>query len=326
MKEPLVSVIILNYNGENDLIECFNSLKNVKYQNVELILVDNGSSDNSIEIVRNKYEDVRIIELGTNTGFSLGNNLGVLRANGDYIALLNMDTVVDENWLTELVITAQKTPKIGVVASKIYYYNEKNVIDYAGSTCDIYGNTAHVGAENKDNNYLNQQRMTFYACGASLLFKKELYNKIGLFDPLYYMYYEDVDFSWRTWICGYEVVYTPKSHIYHKINRVRHNFPRIIYMTQRNKLRTLLKNYELKTLLRILPNYFFMRLWEIFTSREYKKYILFILYFKGFFWNILHIKSLIQNRSSIQNTRVRDDKFLFSLMKNLICSLKNNES
>ncbi len=325
MTEPLVSVIILNYNGENDLIECFNSLNKLKYSNVELLLVDNGSSDKSVDIVRKNYENVRIIELGKNIGFSQGNNLGVLYSNGDYIALLNMDTVVDENWLTELVKVAQKSSKIGVVASKIYYYSEKDIIDYAGSTCDTYGNTAHIGAENRDNNYLSQQRTTFYACGASLLFKKELYNKIGLFDPLYYMYYEDVDFSWRTWISGYEVVYAPKSHIYHKINRVRHNFPRIIYMTQRNKLRTLLKNFELKTLLRILPNYLYMRLWEIDTSRIYKKYVLFILYFKGFFWNLLHLKSLVQNRMIIQRNRVKDDKFLLFLMKELIQLSKNNE-
>ena len=316
MKNPLVSIIVLNYNGKNDLEECFESLYKLNYQNFEIILVDNSSEDNSVEIIRNKYIRVKIIELQKNYGFAEGNNIGMIQAKGEYIALLNMDTSVDPNWLTELVKAIQRSEKIGIVGSKIYHYDNRKKINFAGSSCDKYGNTSQILANKFDEELSIKQSQTkiFFACGASLMFKRELYNKIKLFDPIYFMYWEDVDFSWRAWICGYDVYYVPTSIIYHKINRVRENFPKIIYMSQRNKLRTLLKNYELKSLPKILPYYFYIRLKEIIKSKVYQKHTLFISYCKGFLWNMLHIGSLIRYRIMIQKHRKRNDKFIFSLM------------
>ena len=319
MDEPLVSIIILNYNGINDLEKCFESLYNLNYKNVELILVDNKSQDKSVELIKNKYADVKLYELKKNFGFAEGNNKGMVHANGEYVALLNMDTWVDPNWLTELVKAAQSSEKIGIVGSKIYYYYDRKTVNFAGSSCDKYGNTVQIGAKTVENELFNkqEQKKTFFACGASMLFKRELYNKIKLFDPSYFMYFEDVDFCWRAWIFGYDVIYVPTSIIYHKINRIRENFPKIIYMAQRNKLRTILKNYELKSLIKILPNYFYLRLKEIVNSQVYKKSTIFILYLKSFLWNLFQIRSLIRNRIEIQANRKRDDFFIFNLMNDL---------
>ena len=307
MKNPLVSIIVINHNGKNDWEECFKTLYNLNYPDFEILLVDNNSEDKSVEKIKNKYNDVKIIELKKNYGFAEGNNKGLIQAKGEYIALLNMDTLVDPNWLTELVKVVQKSEKIGIVGSKIYYYSDRKKINFGGSSCDKYGNTTQINANKFDDELPSKQSPTkiFYACGASMMFKRELYNFIKLFDPTYFMYWEDVDFSWRAWICGYDVYYVPTSIIYHKINRVRKNFPKIIYMSQRNKLRTLLKNYELRSLPKILPYYFYMRLKEIFKSIVYQKSTLFILYIKAFLWNLLHIGSLIGNRIIIQNYRKR---------------------
>lgn len=326
MEELLISVIILSYNGSNDLIKCLNSLNNLNYKNTELILVDNNSQDNSVEIVKNNYKNVKIVELKKNFGFALGNNIGVACANGDYIVLLNQDTVVDKNWLTELVKVAKSSEKIGIVGSKIYYYDKRNIIDFAGSSCDKYGNTRQIGAEKRDNKVLNIKRKSFYICGASLLFKREVYENIKLFDPFYFMYYEDVDFCWRAWISGYDVIYTPKSFIYHKINNSSQSFERNKYFSEKNCIRTLLKNYEIKSIIRILPNYIFLRLHSIYRYRKHKGHLshkLFIIYLKSISWNLLHIRSLINFRKNIQKNRKRNDKFIFKLMEELENFAKN---
>ena len=321
MKNPLVSIVILNYNGKNDLEECFKSLYNLDYPNFEMILVDNNSQDNSVQIIRHKYKKVKIIELKKNYGFAKGNNLGIPYTQGKYIVLLNMDTIVDKNWLKELVKVAQLSKKIGIVGSKIYYYDEQTIIDYAGSTCDKYGNTSHIGTLKRDSKLLNEERKTFYACGASLLIKRILYNQIKLFDPIYFAYYEDVDLCWRAWICGYDVFYAPKSYIYHKIGRVIKDEKRKVELTERNKLRTLLKNYQLITLIKVILGYYRRVLNRIlYLSKNYRRQFAaqFVLStFKALSWNLFHIKSLILQRKKISKSRKRSDKIIMKLMKEL---------
>ncbi|GAI92372.1 unnamed protein product, partial [marine sediment metagenome] len=218
IEEPLVSVIIINYNGLGDLEEFFDSIFNLTYKNVELIIIDNNSQDNSVEIIQKNYPIVKIVELKKNYGFAKGNNLGMPFTKGKYIVLLNMDTVVDKNWLTELVKVAEQSNYIGIIGSKIYYYDNREIIDFAGGSSNIYGKAFHIGMSNKDNEILNKKKTTFYICGASLLIKRELYDKIGLFDPIYFAYFEDVDLCWRAWMIGYKVIFAPKSFLYHKIS------------------------------------------------------------------------------------------------------------
>lgn len=324
MKEPLVSVIILNYNGLNDIEECFNSLYKLNYKKIEFILVDNNSQDGSVEFVKKKYKRVKIVDLDKNYGFAQGNNIGVKYSNGEYVVLLNQDTVVDENWLSELVKVAQKSENYGIVGGKILYYDDKKSVNFGGSYFDKYGNLMNIRSPNRINKSPTEMK-AFYISGASLLFKKHIVKNIGLFDPIYFMYYEDVDFCWRTWIFGYDVMYTPKSIIFHKIDRENRNFKRKKYFTDRNQLRTLLKNYEIRSLFKILPGYFYQRLVSIFKSKIYyqqKPSILIIIYLKSFFWNLLHIKSLIENRKKVQNFRKRSDNFLFQVMHEIQYSVK----
>ncbi len=324
MKEPLVSVIVLNYKGLNDLIECFDSLNKIKYQNVELFLVDNNSQDKSVGIIRRRNNKIKIIELKNNYGFAKGNNLAMSHVNGKFVVLLNMDSGVDKVWLTELVKVAQSSSKIGIVGSKIYYYDDKKTIDFAGSYTDIYGNITNVGKKKIGRDLYNNQTKAFYICGASLMFKKEVFNKIGLFDPLYFMYYEDVDFCWRAWIYGYDVIYAPKSILVHKIGRISKNVKKKYYFTEKNRLRTILKNYEWRTLLKILPRYFFLSIRRIFKwnnfSPQLRRIDILITFIRGLIWNLMHITSMIRIRREIQADRTRDDEFLF----NLIIKLKTN--
>ncbi len=320
MNTPLVSIIILNYNGLSDLKECFDSIFNLTYKNIEILFVDNNSQDNSVDFVKKNYKDVNILKLNRNYGFSQGNNVGAKIANGYYIVLLNNDTIVDKNWISEMVKIAQESRKIGIIGSKIYYYDDRKIINFAGSTCDKYGKTTHVGQIQMDNPLLNIQRKIFYACGASLMISRELYQKINLFDPAYFAYYEDVDVCWRAWIYGYDVVYAPKSFIYHKIGKVINSNKFKKYLAERNKLRTILKNFELKTIIKIMPGYFldiFSRIYDAIFFKTRTSSLLFRIYLKAIIWNIVHIKSLIKYRKVIQSNRKIDDKFLLKIMKEI---------
>jgi len=291
----------------------------MKYKNYEIIFIDNNSTDNSIDFVEKNYNNVRIIKNPRDYGFAKANNIAASKARGKYLAFLNIDTVVDENWLSELVKIAESSDDIGIVVSKHYYYHDKSLINYAGGNCDKYLKTGHVGLNKRDNKILNSQRDTSYACFAAALMKRKLYEKIGLFDPYYYAFCEDLDLSLRTWIAGYRVVYAPKSFIYHKTGQILgKKSPRKKYFLERNRLRTLLKNYELKSLFIIFPRYIVKRIGIIFrfllklnSDAFFHGYI----YLKSICWNVIYIRSLLKYRKIIQYYRKNSDKILFQILK-----------
>lgn len=318
LEEPLVSIILSNFNGLKHLEECFNSLYNLNYSNFEIIFIDNNSKDKSVDFVKKNYSSVKIIQNETDLGFSRANNIAASHARGKYIALLNIDTIVDTNWLIELVKVAEISEKIGIVVSKHYYYYDKELINFAGSSSDKFLKSHHIGLNKRDHKLLNIQLKTFYACFAAALLRRNLYKKIGLFDPYYYAFAEDLDLSWRVWIAGYNVIYAPKSFIYHKTGEIlgKKN-PRKKFLLERNKLRTLLKNYEIKSIIYILPIYIMKRIGVVIRNalKGEKDTLLFITtHLKSFLWNLYHLKSLLKYRKIIQTYRKRDDKFIFQLM------------
>lgn len=294
----------------------------LNYKNLELILIDNCSRDESVKFVKNNYKNVKILQLKKNYGFAKGNNIGASKAKGEYIVLLNNDTCVNKNWLIELVKEAKTSDEIGILGSKIYYYDQMDIINYAGGICTKLGNTSHFGTGLKDNKIINIKRETFFVCGAALLIKREVFEKFRLFDPKYFAYYEDVDLCWRSWILGYKVMYVPKSFIYHKVGTVLgKNFPRRLFLIERNRLRTLLKNYEYKTLIKILPGYILwriFRIWHLIRKSDKLAYLFFLTYIKAFIWNLFHLRSLLKNRKKIQFYRKKDDKFLLQLIDKFV--------
>lgn len=331
MEEPLVSIILSNYNGLKHLKECFDSLNNLDYQNFEIIFIDNCSRDKSVEFIKINYPHVRIIQNEKDYGFSGANNIAVKYSKGEYIAFLNVDTVVDKNWLKELVKVAEKSKDIGIVVSKMYYYHNRNLINYAGGSFDGYGKAVHIGDNQKDKKILNIERETFYACFAAALIKRELYNKIELFDSIYYAYGEDLDLSWRAWIAGFRVVYAPKSFIYHKIGQIIRTgvSPRKSFYYERNVLRTILKNYKIRTLMKVIPIYVGRRIGIIIRNMiRFKKkgFILVYVYIKSSFWNIIHFQSFLRSRKKVQMLRKVDDNYILKLMnKSIILEAKSRE-
>jgi len=230
-----VSIIIVNWNNTKDLLATLSSLQHIKHDNftIEAIVVDNASSDNSVTDVRKQFPGVKLIQNSKNEGFAQGNNFGLayaLQDKADYLLLLNNDTLADTDFLQELFQTAEGDLSLGLISPKIYFakgyefhqaqYQETEkgkVIWYAGGIID-WDNIicTHRGVDEVDHGQFDKGEITGFATGCCLFIRKELIAKIGLLDPKYFMYFEDVDYAVRAKKSGYRIFYEPKSIIWHK--------------------------------------------------------------------------------------------------------------
>ncbi len=217
-----VEVIILNWNGMEDTIECLNSLQKVKYDNFEITVVDNASTDDSVEIIAAEFPSVKLIKNNMNLMYAGGNNVAIKEAlNGDavHILILNNDTILHEDFLEHLVKVFRSDEKVGIVAPKINYYSDRKLIWYAGGFVNFFtGNIYHRGLRKQDDGKYDLSNEVDYATGCCMLIKRELFEKIGLLDEAYYIYTEDVDFSFKAQAAGYKVVFEPRSLIWHKVS------------------------------------------------------------------------------------------------------------
>jgi GT2 family glycosyltransferase len=250
---PLVSIIIVSYNGGDFLLNCLNSVLKTDYPNYEIIVVDNGSTDGSIEIIKQKFKKIKIIENGKNLGFSIGNNIGIRSSCGDYIVLLNQDTIVTKNWLKELVKEAKRHGE-GFYNPKILLIDNPKLLDSAGNNLHITGIAMPRGLYEADRGQYNKFEEIAYANGTCVLLPKTTLQIVGLLDPVYFAYGEDVDWSWRGRMLGIKSYYVPSATIYHKhsLNWGRLS-KRKLYFVERNRLLTNLKNYSKRTLLLLSP-------------------------------------------------------------------------
>jgi GT2 family glycosyltransferase len=221
---PKVTVIILNWNGKADTVECLGSFEHVDYPNYEILLVDNASTDNSVELFKARYPGIKIMVNPINLGYAEGNNVGIRRAiedRSDYIMILNNDTVVDPEFMTEMVAAAEEVPGVGFIGPMNYYYDykgRKDIINFAGGIFSIYrGSTYNIGINEVDRGQYNEIKESSYIPGSCVMVKREVIEKIGLIDPEYFTYWEDTDWCIRAVKAGYRSVYVPKAKIWHKI-------------------------------------------------------------------------------------------------------------
>ena len=210
------SVIIPNLNGAGWLRDSIESIWAQTEQDFELIVIDNGSTDESLEIARSYCGNPRyhLIENSENTGFSHAVNQGIAMAKGEYMALFNNDAFAEPNWLEELLKTAESDPKIFAVSSLMLRYYEPELADDAGDYMTILGFACKRGDGLKASRYQKPCRI-FSACGGAALYRKSILDKIGVFDELFFAYYEDVDLSWRANNFGYKNVYCPTAKCRH---------------------------------------------------------------------------------------------------------------
>ncbi len=250
---PIVSVIILTWNGKQFLTDCLDSLAGQTFREFEVILVDNGSIDGSATYVREQFPWVRQVELRENSGFAKGNNLGFAVATGEFIVTLNNDSKVVPEFLAELVKAVQAAPNIGMVAAKMLNFFQIDRIDSVGVMPTTAGIGINVGIGETDNGQYDEPAAVFGPCAGAALYRRSMLEDTGFFDPDFFAYYEDLDLAWRGRLTGWQAVTAPKALVYHVHSATGGRMsPFTVYHVQRNKWYVLLKNWPAAILLRHL--------------------------------------------------------------------------
>jgi GT2 family glycosyltransferase len=219
---PVVSasVIIPNFNGLRFLPACLGALRVQSYprERIEVILVDDSSTDGSIAYVAEHFPEVRVLALPSNRGLAAACNTGAAIASGDLLVMLNNDTEVEPGWLEALVKTASAHPEAGVIASKMLLYDRRNVLHNAGDVMGSDGIPRNRGVWQQDAGQFDEDTTIFGGCGGGAAYRREAWIAAGGFDERLFMYLEDVDLAWRLQLLGWEAVFAPDARMYHHLS------------------------------------------------------------------------------------------------------------
>lgn len=287
------------FNGARWIERSIDSVQDSDYQPIEIIVVDNGSSDDGVDLVRRRFPDVRLIDLSRNYGFAEANNRARLLARGDYIFLLNQDARVERDCIGRLVEAAEKDPKTGIWAPKLLYDGEDRVINSTGIRANegLWGwdrNCFELDVEAGD-----PDAEILAACGAAAFIRSDLMGKIGFFDSRFFMYYEDMDLGIRCWLSGHPVRYLPASVAYHDMRPGGRSPLFGAYFDLRNRIRTILKNFRWKTALPILSRmlYFHTKLVGRDLMRKERRHAW--LQVRAVLWNIFRLGETLRERKRV---------------------------
>lgn len=240
--QPLISIVIPNWNGAHHLPTCLDSLRRQTYSHIEVILVDNASTDGSLDLLARDYPEVRAMVLSKNRGFTGACNTGIRAARGAFIALLNNDTEVDARWAEAVVDVFARRPEAGSVASKMLLFDRRDALHTAGDFYRLDGIPGNRGAWQKDEGQFDREEYVFSACGGSAVYRRAMLDQVGQLDEDFYFSCEDVDLGWRAQLAGWGCVYTPSAVVYHKL-KATGGGPIASYYDGRNFLFLIAKNY-----------------------------------------------------------------------------------
>jgi len=321
MKQPLVSIIIVNYNGYQFLKNCLSSILKNTYSNYEIIIADNGSTDQSVSKIKKdfpKESNIFFTELKKNIGPSAARNEAFKISHGEFIAFLDNDTQVEKNWIKEAVKLFLKNPKIGIIQSKLLLLDYPNRIDYVGELIGNLGFLKSIGIYGEiDKNQYSKNHRILAAKSAGMFIRSTAFTQAGGFDPDYFIFMEETDLGWRVWMAGFKNVFCPKSIVYHQFSSSRkvmdkdfHNYL-LRFHGCKNYIQTLIKNLSLGNIIKIVPLHIF--LWFslanfLLITGDFKsaKNI-----YQGIFWVFKNLKTILSKRKIIQSKRTITDKKLF---------------
>ncbi|HDH01319.1 MAG TPA: glycosyltransferase family 2 protein [Nitrospirae bacterium] len=269
--KPEISVIIPNLDGINYLPKCLSSLQSQTFKKFDVIIVDNGSTDNSVDLVKKEYNWVRLIELSENFGFSAACNTGIMASRGRYVAVLNNDTEVVPQWLEELHRSIERDKKIGMVASKILLSLETREIDSAGMLIYPDGIGRQRGRGEIDKGQFDHEEETLFPHGCAAMYRMEMLKEVGLFDEDFFAYCEDTDLGLRGRLAGWKAVVAPGAVVHHKYSATAGKYSSFKAMyIERNRFWVAVKNFPLTWLLR-MPFYtltrYSVQLYGVLTGR-----------------------------------------------------------
>jgi GT2 family glycosyltransferase len=296
-----VTIIIPNYNGSKYINNCLDSLLAQSFKQFQIVFVDNASKDDSVEIVKTYFHKVKLIQLTENYGFSKAVNEGIKVSDSKFVVLLNNDTVVEKDWLKNLVACIEEDKKIFSCCSKMIRHNERDKIDDAGDEYTILGWALKRGDGAPAEKY-NEDKEVFSCCAGAAIYRRETFNVIGAFDENFFAYLEDVDISYRAKIYGYKNIYCSNAIVYHigsatsgsKYNRFK------IRIASRNNIYVLYKNMPFMQIILNLP---FLVVGILSKSLLFT----FMGYGKEYIFGVL---DGIKNIGKIMKVRYKDEHFM----------------
>ncbi|HLC43706.1 MAG TPA: glycosyltransferase family 2 protein [Patescibacteria group bacterium] len=298
----LFSIVIPNWNGSKLLQGCLKSLRNQSCANFEIIVVDNGSSDDSVSFVEKYYPEVKILELKKNLGFAVAVNRGVKESRAELIALLNNDAEADRDWLLHIKAAAEKHSEASFFASKILDYKDHSIIDSCGDGLNWSGRAYNIGKGQRDGAKYQKSKFVFGACGAASIYKKEIFETVGYFDEDFYMYLEDVDFSLRAGLLGLRCLFVPEARVYHLGSATTGaSSPFIFKYITVNRFNLIYKNFPWQKILTNCPRIILSELRFFLAALRH-------FFIKEYFWAIWRFIRLApdmrQKRKNIQKSRI----------------------
>lgn len=290
---PLVSIVTINYNQLQHTLDLLASLQKVSYSNVEIIVVDNYSTQDPTAAIKKQYPKVMVIRSEANLGFAGGNNLGIKAATGEYLLFLNNDTEVDSGFLEPLVTMFENNPKAGAASSKILYYHSDNIIQYAGSTMlnPFTGRNKTIGWMEKDNGQHDVLKETALAHGCAMMVPRRVIEQVGLMPELFFLYYEEIDWCQSIKRAGFKIYIVPESKIYHKesMSVGKKSTLKTYYMT-RNRLLYMRRNSTgLHKTLALLFFMFFSFPKNLVTYLKQRETEHIKAFWRGCVWNLTHL-------------------------------------
>jgi GT2 family glycosyltransferase len=307
-KSQMVSIIIVNWNGLKWLKGCFPTLAKQTHKNTEWILVDNASSDESVEWTKKNYPKTKIIVNKENLGFSHANNIGYKAAGGDFILFLNNDTKTTPTFISELIKVFESDPAIGGAQSKILLMDKPDTHDSVGAYLTPTGFLYHYGFGKKDNSSYNKQIDLYTAKGACMMFRRDVLKQVEvdgwILDPDYFAYFEETDMCHRVWLAGYKIVYAYKSVIYHKMGATSSSMNNafVQYHSFKNRIHSYMKNLGTIWLCMILPVHGLACIVFVLHALLRGKTQLAYAVIRAVWWNITQIAKTFTKRAYIQGT------------------------
>ena len=269
-KTPLVSIIILNFNAGKLLLNCIESLTKLAYQNIELIIVDNVSTDNSQNQCKEKFPQVKLIQNEKNSGYCGGNNVGIKNANGEFIIILNPDTIVESNLIDKL-LGAYNIHGEGLYQPKILSLEDKTILQSTGNMIHVFGFGFARDKGNQDNNEIKETTKIGYAAGTCLFALKETFLKLKLFDEFLFLYHDDLDIGWRASQKEINSYIVPQTTIYHAESYSLKWSKKKFFWLERNRRYCLMTHYSPDTLKIIRKELWITELliWAVYFSKGY---------------------------------------------------------
>jgi hypothetical protein len=310
-----VIVAILNYNGKKYLKECIESLKAQTYKKTDVMVIDNGSQDGSVDFLRENFPWVRVIAFKKNYGYAKAYNMVIASLkNYEFIVLLNMDTKVDKEWLAKLVDAIVSDDSVAACGSKVLFMDRPNIVNHAGGKFTFTGGY-DIGFLRHLREVESVKGYTGWVNGCAMMVRRSIFLKVGGFDEDFVAYAEELDLCWRFWLSGYKILHVPNSIVYHKFGAVwnpKWSFLNV-FLSQRNRLLSVIKNFETRNLVKALsiyPLYDYVRI-VMFTRAHPSDAATFTkAIFFSYFWILKHLRLTISKRRIIQNRRKVSDDYL----------------